>query len=240
MTPEQQMLAAVTRSLRALGSTAPQISLVQYKGYIYTAYIASLIADALKRVQGVRVSIAQTRTGRFDYPLGPSRIYSRGASYYIIKTRTTTYEMHLCCKCNGRSGTEHELDIVILPKDVADQCRSSWGVNPKTDQVIFLVECKNVGAIELSVGREFLGLSSEFPFRPKPKRVGTRRRATERAKNGMGAFVATLTSIGDMPTAFQLVKKRKLLAVPFLEPGKPSTEQDFQFAVRSTLKPFLT
>jgi hypothetical protein len=139
--------------------------------------------------------------------------------------------MHLCCKCQGVSGLEHELDIMVLPKQIADECRV-LGRSPETSELVLLVECKNLGAIDYGIGREFLGLCFEFPCgQPGLANRGWRWRGGMQ----LGAFVGTLSSLPKVPSAFQLVARRDLLARHLIEPSQTNAVLGFQQEVVDSL-----
>lgn len=132
-------------------------------GYIYSAYISTLIIAALQNKLGLRAKVKNPDNGPFRFPLGPTKISSGSFSWYEIESPKGIWELHLCCECCGVSHLMHELDILFLSKAEADSCRS-MGRCPETTQILFLVECKNVGTVEYGLGREFLGLCLEFPI----------------------------------------------------------------------------
>lgn len=199
------MKQVIRSILRAIAAQPTLQSTLRNPGYIYTAYVSILVVEALVRIGGVTVTI-QNRFGTivpFRFPLAPSKIYTSSASWYEVATRKGTWEMHLCCMCQGVSGMSHELDIMLVTKSTADNCRLRTR-DPKTDEIIFLVECKNVGAVEYGLGREFLGLCLEFP-----SNLTGGSQWTLREKEKRGALVAPLTSLPGMPSAFQLVRQRR-------------------------------
>ncbi len=231
MNPEDQMRDAIRDSFRALHqSNIANLNRLN-KGYVYTGYIAALIIDALAKEPGISITTMNLPGNQFLYPMGPSRIFSSPASYYRIHTTTNVLEMHLCCKCDGASAHEHELDILMLPEQNAAECR--LGRNPRTSEVILLVECKNVGAIEYGVGREFIGLCFEFPIDDGQGDW------MWRGKKRLGVFVGTLAGLPNTPSAFQLVADKKLIAQSHVQPSLLTNVQAFQREIIAVLRPYL-
>ena len=231
MTPEDEMRDAIRDSFRTLRQSATSNLHRLNKGYVYTGYIAALIIDALAKEPGISITVMNPSGRQFLYPMGPSKIFSSPASYYKIRTTTNVLEMHLCCKCDGVSGHEHELDILMLREQNAADCR--LGRNPRISEVILLIECKNVGAIEYGVGREFIGLCFEFPIESDDSNWAWR--GTKR----LGVFVGTLAGVPNTPSAFRLVADKKLIAQSHVEPSQPSNIQAFQREVIGALRPYL-
>lgn len=233
------MKRAMRSILRAVAAQPTLQSTLRNPGYIYAAYVSTIVIEAFVRISGVSIAI-QNRFGTnvpFRFPLGPSKIYTSSASRYEIVSSKGTWEMHLCCECEGVSRMSHELDIMLVTKSVADDCRRRRR-NPRTDEILFLIECKNVGAVEYGLGREFLGLCLEFPSNL------TGSRWTFRENEKSGALVASLTNLPRMPSAFQLVQQRlrgsTLIAEPFVEPAQASRIANFQNQVVNVLRPVLT
>jgi hypothetical protein len=215
----RQLKSAIKSALSALGSGALTNTL-NNQGYIYTAYVSTLIADALQtRLQGiVTVNIQNPTGGPFNFPGGPSKIYRSGASWYQVVAPKGIWEMHLCCFCDGFTGLPHELDILIIQKTAADYCRRDQR-NPSGDEIDFLVECKNVASIDYGIGREFIGLCFEFPLNAGRVWRGSWRR---------GALIGSLSNAPGLPSGFRVVSARKLLAHSFIVPKMPLNVLDFQ------------
>lgn len=234
---EQQMKNAIRAILSLVGANPSLHSTLQSKGYIYSAYVSTLIVEALCREPHVSITAQNPPGGPFRFPMGPSEIYSGGLSWYEIHTQHGLWEMHLCCLCGGVSGLPHELDIVIVPDQVANNCRIHRR-RPRTDEVVFLVECKNVGAIKYSVGREFIGLCYEFPCANRNEFM-TQGGWRWRGRYKLGAIVATLSALPSASSAFNLVVARGLIARPYVEPSKVFNVARFQQEVVSVLRPVM-
>ena len=238
--PTLALKRAIRSTLRAMAVDSTLRRTLSNPGYIYTAYVSTLTVDALARISGVTVTV-QNRFGTiepFRFPLAPSRIYTSLASWYEIATRKGRWEIHLCCQCEGVSGMLHELDIMLVTNGVAQDCRTR-GRNPCREEILFLVECKNVGAVEYGLGREFLGLCLEFP-----SNLGGAERWTVRENERSGALVASLAPLSRLPSAFQLIRQRRrgavLIAEPFVEPARMAQVRRFQDQVIDVLEPVLT
>jgi hypothetical protein len=103
---------------------------------------------------------------------------------------------------------------------------------------MFLVECKNVGAIEYGLGREFLGLCYEVPSALNCQ-IGGTGNWEWRGDTKLGAFVATLSQLPQEPSAFELISKRGLTARSHIEPTISSRVRQLQQDVVQILKPLL-
>jgi hypothetical protein len=61
----------------------------------------------------------------------------------------------------------HELDVCLIDREHAEYCRR-YQLDVSHTKVKFLAECKYYGnRLELSLGREYLGLGREFSLRIK-------------------------------------------------------------------------
>lgn len=220
---------------RIAGNPSIQSSL-KNAGYIYCAYVSTLMIEAIISIPTVaQVSIRNPRAdGGFRWPMAPSKMQNQRSSWYEIRTQDgNCWELHLCCECQGVSGHLHELDIALLNGTVATNCRATRR-EPMVQQVAFLVECKNVGAIEYGTGREFLGLCWEFPTENPSSRQWQ-----WRGQRRLGALVGTLAGVPSIPSAFELVDARQLIARPFVEPRRHSEVNRFQQEVVMALTPIL-
>lgn len=234
------MRTAIRNTLRLIASNPSVQQSLKNAGYIYCAYISTLLVEAIWSIPVQRVTIGNSApNGSFKFPMGRSNIYNQSASWYDIETRNgKDWELHLCCECAGVSGHLHELDIVLLTKTTADTCRAQRRQrrNPQTSEVAFLAECKNVGNLEYEVGRAFLGLCWEFPsqdwLHSWPHHWVWRGQPNLK----LGALVGTLHNISAQNSAFALVDARDLIARQSVEPRQQTTNvAQFKQDIRSAL-----
>lgn len=228
MTPEQKMELAITNTLQAIGAH-PALQQGSLKsGYLYSAYVSALIADVALNL-GMAIQIQNPVNGPFQFPTAPREIYDMTPSYYELSSWKGTWELQLCCRCEGVSGFDHELDILILEKGTADYCRLQ-ATRPQAQEALFLAECKNSGTVAYSIGREFIGICFEFPIPP----------FRWRGDDGLGVLVGTLNNPNAAQRAFDLVNARKkLIGAPFVEPNHPLNAQTFQNRVQAVLQAHL-
>lgn len=228
MTPEQKMELAIQTALQTIGAnpTLQQGSLKS--GYLYSAYVSTLVTDVALNL-GMSVGIQNPVNGPFQFPTAPRELYDSAPSYYELSSSKGTWELQLCCRCDGVSGFDHELDILILDEQCARNCRSQ-STRPQANDVLFLAECKNSGKVEYSIGREFIGVCFEFPIPP----------FRWRGDDGLGALVGTLNNPNRSQRAFDLVNARKkLIGASFVEPNHSPKVQNFQNRVQAVLQPQL-
>ena len=108
-------------------------------------------------------------TTNFDFRLSPGYIFSptTSSSFIHITYGNKEYELHNGVRVLGKANVLHELDVAIIERDEAIRCRQN-NIHPRQAKVKFLAECKFYGAdLPLHIGREFLGLCSEFNVRVK-------------------------------------------------------------------------
>lgn len=239
---EAAMQNAISGILGTVGASPTLSSALTNKGYIYSAYVSTLIVAGLNQAPWVsrKPVVENPRGGPFHFPMGRSEIYSSASSWFEFGTVAGDWEIHLCCNCLGASGMQHELDIQVLDTQIAEDCRQNRR-QPAVHEVVFLVECKNVGAIDYSLGREFIGLCYEFPISSEPAHVILRRPQWRwRGDRKLGALVATLPSVIGRPSAFRLVSAKNLIAHPWVEPSNPAFVSAFQRDVMDVLRWVLT
>lgn len=115
---------------------------------------------ALKDVTG-------TLSSGFQFRTGPGWIYSSTPFTFAELTHEAwpTLEVHLGVRIDGRSGVEHEFDVVAVTKTAADQARADH-VNPPWTEVAAHAECKfYTGKIGLGLARGLWGLSADCRLR---------------------------------------------------------------------------
>lgn len=106
-------------------------------------------------------------TNHFRFRTGPGWIYSSTPFTFaeLIHPHWPTLEIHLGIRIEGRSGVEHEFDVVAITKAGADLARSTHG-NPLWSDVAAHAECKlYAGKIGLGLARGLWGLSADCRLR---------------------------------------------------------------------------
>lgn len=229
MTPEQKMELAIQQTLQNIGQNVALQQGALKSGYLYTAYVSTLAAEIGLNL-GMTVQIQNPSNGAFQFPTKPREVYACAPSYFELANWKGTWELHACCRAEGVSGFDHELDLLLIGKHDADLCRN-MSTRPQAQQVLFLAECKNSGTVAFSVGREFIGVCFEFPLPP----------LRWRGDDGLGALVGTLSNPNASQRAFDLVEaRRQLIGLAFVEPNHPHRVQNFCQRVQSVLQPQLT
>lgn len=227
MTPEQKMELAIQRTLQNIGQNVALQQGALKSGYLYTAYVSTLVAESGLNL-GMNVQIQNSSNGAFQFPTQPREVYDGAPSYFELANGKGIWELHACCRAEGVSGFDHELDMVILAKQFADTCRVQ-STRPQAQELLFLAECKNSGTVAYSVGREFIGLCFEFPLPPM----------RWRGDDGLGALIGTLSNPNASARAFDFVDARKrLIGASFVEPNHPPRVSTFQQRVQAVLQPY--
>jgi len=138
---------------------------------IYEVYVLSCVIKSLN-ILGCTLEARDGNdrsTTNFDFRLSPGYIYSpnSNSSFIHISYNNNEYELHNGVRVLGRADVLHELDVAIITRDEAVRCRQN-NFQPRQSKIKFLAECKFYGAgLPLHLGREFLGLCSEFSVRVK-------------------------------------------------------------------------
>ncbi len=138
---------------------------------LYEVYILSCVIQSLNLI-GCTLEARNSNdraTTNFDFRLSPGYIYSPAASSSFIHIiyQGKEYELHNGVRVLGKADVLHELDSAIITRDEAVRCRQN-NFQPRQSKIKFLAECKFYGAdLPLHLGREFLGLCSEFSIRVK-------------------------------------------------------------------------
>ena len=136
---------------------------------LFEAYVLSGLIQATQ-AEGWTVSLHDmhgTLTNSALFRRSPGNIYGSPGSQnftHFVLTRATVpaLEAHVGIKVTGKSDVEHECDIALLPQEAALFCRQHR-VHPRSNQLIFSVECKFLaGNVPLYLGRGFVGLDTEL------------------------------------------------------------------------------
>lgn len=138
---------------------------------IYEIYVISLVLKTLQNL-GAQISIRDINnnvTNNLVFRLAPGAIWSptNNAGFINFLYNGNEYELQNGVRIQGKSKVLHEADISIIEKDEAVNCRQNQ-IHPRSSKVKLLIECKFYGNnLPLNLGREFLGLSTEFNGRIK-------------------------------------------------------------------------
>jgi len=138
---------------------------------LYEIYILTCVLQSLRNL-GCALEARDSNdnlTTNFEFRLSPGYIFSpiTSSSFVYFTFNNLEYELHNGVRTLGRASVLHELDVAIIERDEAIRCRSN-NIHPRQSKIKFLAECKFYGAdLPLHIGREFLGLCSEFNVRVK-------------------------------------------------------------------------
>jgi hypothetical protein len=168
---KDQLLNDIKTELNRLKSSSNVYKTRTAVHKIYEIYILSCVIKSLK-ILGCDLETRDSNdqpTSYFDFRLSPGYIYSPtvSSSFILISYNNNEYELHNGIRVLGQTNVLHELDVAIITRDEAMRCRQN-NVQPRQSKIKFLAECKYYGAgLPLNLGREYLGLCSEFKVRVK-------------------------------------------------------------------------
>lgn len=169
MRPE--LLQSVNACLRQLGADSPMLQSRARTDKVFEIFAWSCTLRALRDI-GATLSArncVDQPTSTLDFRLAPGLIYNPASApgFVLANYHGKEYEVQNGLRVLGSSKVLHELDICILNRAHAQRCRRA-SIDPDSGAVRFLAECKFYGdSLPLSIGREYLGLSSEFSIRVK-------------------------------------------------------------------------
>jgi hypothetical protein len=159
------MLNAITAVLGSAINANPLATVAQSD--IFEAYVLTLVIRAA-RTENATVSYA-SRNGMPATELllrtSPGFIFSTAKNYtHAVLTFPDgrVLEGHSGIKVAGKSGVLHELDVAVLERAEAENCRRN-NVSPRSSKVLIGVECKfYASALQLHLARAFLGLVNDL------------------------------------------------------------------------------
>lgn len=166
-----QLLNDIRTELERLTASTNAYTSKTASDKIYEVYILSCVIKSLN-ILGCTLEARDSNdrpTTNFDFRLSPGYIYSpiTNSSFILIKYNNNEFELHNGIRVLGRADVLHELDVAIITRDEAVRCRQN-NIQPRHNKIKFFAECKFYGAgLPLNLGREFLGLCSEFNVRVK-------------------------------------------------------------------------
>lgn len=134
---------------------------------IFEAYVLTLVVRAAKE-EGATITFVD-RKGAVATELrlrtSPGYIYSSAKNYTHIVIEFASrpaLEAHVGVKVAGKSGVLHELDVAILDRAEAENCRRN-SVSPRSSRILIGAECKfYASALQLGLARGFVGLVSDI------------------------------------------------------------------------------
>lgn len=134
---------------------------------VYENYVWTLCIQAA-RSKGATVSYEDVYGGRpsaLVFRTTPGNIYSTAHPYthaILDFAGCPMLEVHVGIRVTGKSRVLHECDVAVVYRDEAELCRQE-GVHPRAARVFIAAECKFYGsAIQLHLGRGFLGLTRDI------------------------------------------------------------------------------
>ena len=167
----QALMAAVESRLTQMGASAPALLDRARVDKIYEIYVLTCLVKALKRHEArlIPYDSVGRPTNTLRFRMAPGLLYGPASqpSYISVKLGKHEYEIQNSLRVVGSSGVLHELDVCLIEHQKANQYRqASMDLGHKS--VLFFAECKYYGSnLPLHLGREYLGLSSEFRVRVK-------------------------------------------------------------------------
>lgn len=168
-----QLRAELQAALTSIGASAPVFLASAGVDRLFEGFVLSCIIRALLKngatLQPYNGRILPSPTATLNLRRAPGKIYENNPNhgFILVNYKGTLYEIHADLRVAGTSKVLHELDLSILDHDHAQSCRDQ-GVDPNGSKVRFLCECKCYGSsLPLRIGREFLGLCTEFHARAK-------------------------------------------------------------------------
>ncbi len=151
----------------ALSTVNHSLSSYSIASDIYEFYIFTLIIEAA-RSEGAIINYENVDGSictNFVFRTSPGYIFSNRHLYshaIISFPGKSLLEVHVGIRAAGTSEVLHECDVAVIEKEEADACRQQR-TPPRSNKIIISVECKFYGTqLQLSLGREFLGLSTDF------------------------------------------------------------------------------
>ena len=168
---DSQLKSEIQSVLSAIAAHAPILTSQVRTDKLYELFVLGCVLRALNRV-GATVTTKDSNdrpTNTVVFRLGPGLIYNPATapSFFYIVYAEQEYELQNSLRVRGRSKVLHEIDVCILRRSDADRCRRE-GIDPTQSSIKFLAERKYYGrTLPLHLGREFVGLCSEFSLRIK-------------------------------------------------------------------------
>lgn len=152
---------------RYIASSSPVSSAPQAND-AFEVYSLSLVLEAARR-EGAAISFKSVSGLSDPTPIifrsSPGNIYSTHRDYchVVIEFHNgLIFEVHLGVYAEGKAGTIHECDVMVVDSSEAQFCRTNR-VHPKRTKITIAIECKFYsGNLGISLGREFLGMTVDM------------------------------------------------------------------------------
>lgn len=134
----------------------------------FEIYTLTLVLRAAKE-EGATISFSTrnelSKPSRLIFRTSPGNIYSSTKDYahaIITFPNDLVYEAHIGVYVEGLAKVLHECDVSVIKSSEARFCRRNE-VHPKKHDVLLTAECKfYTGKLGISLGREFLGLTTDL------------------------------------------------------------------------------
>lgn len=168
-----ELLAATDAVLATINPRAQVETVRQTSDAAYVAYVFGLILRAAQLVatpgslmirSGTTRNQPNQQPHRFVVRGAPGSIYSqaRDYGYAVFRCNRSVYEIHISAQYFGSSRVLHEFDISIIDAADAANARTNHR-SPTSGKARIVFECKfYAGTIGIALGREFVGLLSDF------------------------------------------------------------------------------
>jgi hypothetical protein len=168
---EAQLRNAIANEISLLGANAPALMSRARVEKLYEIFVLSCLARALRQLGAVLSprDSSDRPTSNLVFRLGPGLIWAPTSApgFIHVSYKGQEYEIQNGVRVLGVSKVLHELDVCLIERNEAVRCRRNR-INPVQARIKFLAECKYYGdSLPLGLGREYLGLSSEFSLRIK-------------------------------------------------------------------------
>jgi hypothetical protein len=174
---KQALKDSIRTALTQIGASAPILKQRVAAPKLYEMFVFACVLTALKQINAqlrARNHLDQD-TQTLVFRMGPGTLTAPASvpGFVLVNYQGREYELHTDLQVAGRSKVPHELDVCILDRQEAQQCRDT-GRDPRRGAVRLLAECKFYGdTIPLHLGREYLGLCSEFSTTKRGKTLVT-------------------------------------------------------------------
>jgi hypothetical protein len=167
---QEQLIAEIENIVSAAataGYASPLATNDIYENYVWALCLRAATAQgAVVSFQTVREESAAVLVFRTS----PGAIYSTTHDYthaLLDFPNCPALELHVGIKITGKSRVLHECDVAVVERDEARLCRANQ-VHPRASKVLIAAECKfHTSAIQLHLGRGFLGLTSDIHRRER-------------------------------------------------------------------------
>lgn len=162
---------AIANELGRIGTMAPVLRTRVATSKLYELFILTCLVQALNRLDARLEARDQAGLPTTDliFRLGPGTLRAPSSSpgFIYALVNNVEYEIQNGLLVAGHSRVLHELDVCLIKRENAIRCRRER-TDPSASAVKFLAECKCYGeSLDLSLGREYVGLASEFRLRGK-------------------------------------------------------------------------